>query len=74
MINIANYGDHTVPVVDTITESVTTVAVSDHPELLAVSPMAEAVCRRLLVSCRNGDLGPLGPRSACGELSHSRTT
>jgi YVTN family beta-propeller protein len=37
---IANYSDHTVSVVGTITESVSTVAVSDHPELLALSPMA----------------------------------
>lgn len=39
---VANYGDHTVSVVDTITESVTaTVAVSDHPETLAVSHNGE---------------------------------
>ena len=39
---VANYGDHTVSVVDAITESVTaTVAVSDHPETLAVSHNGE---------------------------------
>jgi YVTN family beta-propeller protein len=42
---ITNFGDHTVSIVDTATQSVTnTVAVRGHPEALAVSPNGEMLC------------------------------
>lgn len=42
---ITNFGDHTVSIVDTATQSLTnSVAVSGHPEALAVSPDGEVLC------------------------------